>query len=171
MKTLGCYNELSMKELFKNVIGCFQLHKDVAPRAMQVNVYSSLICFREVTREATLNPMDYIFSIKPLTSLTTKNGFYLYLKIHNICMVDSVTRLFKGAIDITYQVSEAISGNEEALMSTLKPKVRQLHGEIDEFVLGMPPEIKPEVDKLTQQLIENASLTNRMKNVLLIQDD
>jgi len=56
-------------------------------------------------------------------------------------------------------------------MATLKSKVRQLHGEIDEFVLGMPPEIQPEVDKLTQQLIENASLTNRMKDVLLIQDD
>jgi|TARA_R110000796_G_scaffold50909_8_gene120226 hypothetical protein len=164
------YKERSMKELFKNVIGCFQLHKDVEPRDMQANVYSALICFRKTTSEISLNPMDYIFSVKPLASLATTNGFYFYMKIHNSSIANDTSRLFKEAIDVTYQVSQAVPSNEEAVINRIKHRVLDLHNDIDRFILGMPPDIKASVDRLAKQLIESASLTSRMRDVLLIQE-
>lgn len=157
--------------MLKNLNGYFQLLRSFNPRFMLINIYASFICFRKVTSAVGTNPMDYMFASKPISRISTRYGFGLFLKLHHYLIANSVMKLSSSVISVTHNISTAVSDANELDIIAAQKEVRELHDALDVFIAQMPKNIESDTTQLAYKLIDSASLTNRMKYVLSIQEN
>lgn len=80
-------------------------------------------------------------------------------------------KLSSSVISVTHNISTAVSDANELDIIAAQKEVRELHDALDVFIAQMPKNIESDTTQLAYKLIDSASLTNRMKYVLSIQEN
>ena len=155
-----------MKNSIKHVIGYVALKRQFSSEEMLIALYAGLLTYRNVTAGPSVNPMDYMFSTKHLTSLTTAYGYPLYMKLHlpklaptfawlSKCMISSTFGLYQGTMQ------DCIDKKTDSL-----EVIMELHCAINKLVEAMPKQIEVKVNRLAFQQTKASSLGKRTESIM-----